>query len=144
MKKLIMIGVFVFAFALTMNVALASRDVTIGNENYARIDNSTVSVSNTGLNLQHGRRGSIETGTADSMSISETAANETHIKSDIPEKKGLVSISNDNDACVYNDVTSISNSGLNLAGRRGSIETGKAISTSNSITAVNKTIITVE
>lgn len=125
MKKLLIVSVFVFAFALTANVAFAHDGccfpiyqsccpkVDINASNYASITNNISSNSNTGYNTILGKGASlISTGAAWSSSTAYNNANVNQITVYKP-LQGTVSITANNGAGVTNTVTAYSNTGYN-------------------------------
>ena len=165
------VGVVVFAFAMTANLAFAGKSndrhcypvkddccpsLTVANNIKANVNNKVITVSSTGLNVtsgngqsskfgKHGQSsnaGLITTSAAQAVADVQTGANDTNINVTTPVK-GAVNVSNNNNAGVNNFVVTVANTGLNKSSN-GNISTGYAGSSASVVTVVNATVIKVK
>lgn len=152
MKKLIIAGVLVFAFALTANVAFAScgcgfswccPETAVNNSNNAEVWNSVKTISDTGDNAINGSwfSSAISTGTATAVveSQNQVGFNQTEIAT--PTAKTYVN--NSNSSGVMNYVKTIAKTGDNaINGGCGiqSINTGAATSAASIVNLVGQSV----
>jgi len=172
MKKKLLFPVVAVAFALTVLPTLArerydrhhrdqAEETTVETHNYADVDNTVVSVANTGLNAARGNeeRGIVRTGNADTDAVVENGANDAWTEVETDEDVEL-DVDTHNHADVDNTVVSVANSGLNSASSNGEesysrrtrghhhsddsegvgvVETGNAFATARVANVVNTT-----
>ncbi len=166
MKKVIIVA-FVFAIALTVNIAFAGQqgcqncdhrdnnnsclcpETSVVNLNGAHVTNNIGANSNTGANGISGIKFGISamaTGSAGAQSIAQTQANWNDISVSTPAL-GKLTVLNGNWAGVTNNINANANTGNNgiSAGCGGaSMITGNASAVSSALTIVNTSTIKVD
>ncbi|HVZ67383.1 MAG TPA: hypothetical protein VG917_03905 [Patescibacteria group bacterium] len=102
--------------------------------NTGSINNTSVNVANTGLNAASGKHASVTTGSAVSLQETQNMIN-TSVDS---SKKGSVKVSNF--GSINNTSVNGSNTGLNVAGYKGSVKTGGAVAGQGVTNVVNTSV----
>lgn len=162
MKKLLIIPMFVIAFAATATYASAqfsdtrsdnfsnsvfNSKVFLENENHAHTVNTILTNSNSGENdpIDGVSTATITSGSATANGSSDTSANGSIISATQPTV-GQTFLRNANFAEITNDIQTFANSGRNNIGSTmgdASITSGNASATSSAVTIVNSNTITV-